>query len=78
MTIQQAPTHPDELAWFAASGVQPVVYVAKLAGKPVAILQFHPGVGFELTTCSGRLVGRYATLVDGQAALSELLAAEHA
>jgi hypothetical protein len=63
----------SEVSWHAAAGVQPVVYVAKSQGRPIAILQLRPGYGFELTTCDGRLIGNFASLTEGQIALGQRL-----
>ena len=64
------------IAWMPVSGVQQLVYVAKVDGKPVAILQMKPGFGFDLTDCvTGALVGNYASMIEGQEALAERLAA---
>ena len=62
------------ITWMPVSGVQPLVYVAKVEGKPVAILQMKPDTGFDLTDCAtGELIGRYNSMIEGQDALSEWL-----
>lgn len=71
--MSEEPNAP-EIIWLPASGVQPVVYVAKAGGRPVAILQMQPGEGFELTTSSGRVIGQFSSLSEGQRALAEWLA----
>ncbi|MGV8882307.1 MAG: hypothetical protein ACOH19_09135 [Rhodoglobus sp.] len=63
------------IAWMPVSGVQQLVYVAKVDGKPVAILQMRPGSGFDLTDCvTGEFIGNYASLIQGQEALTGRLA----
>jgi hypothetical protein len=59
--------------WLAVSGVQPVVYVAKAAGQPVAILEWKPGTGFRLTSCGGQLIGDFTSRHAGEAALEDWL-----
>lgn len=75
MTTHFTTAPPSTIAWMPVSGVQQLVYVAKVDGKPVAILQMKPGSGFDLTDCvTGALIGNYASLIEGQEALSERLA----
>jgi hypothetical protein len=76
MTTHFTTAPPTTIAWMPVSGVQQLVYVAKVDGKPVAILQMKPGLGFDLTDCvTGALIGNYASMTEGQEALSERLAA---
>jgi hypothetical protein len=75
MTTNITAVPRPTIAWMPVSGVQQLVYVAKVDGKPVAILQMKPGLGFDLTDCvTGALVGNYASMIEGQEALSERLA----
>lgn len=62
---------PSEIRWLPVAGVQPAVYVAKTNGRPVAILELHPGTGFELTTLDGQKIGDYATLAEGESAFDK-------
>lgn len=57
------------LHWLAVSGVQPLAYVARLDDEPLAILEFVPGTGFRMTTCSGHALGEYATAEEAATAL---------
>lgn len=76
MTAHITAAPPTTIAWMPVSGVQQLVYVAKVDGKPVAILQMKPGFGFDLTDCvTGALIGNYASMIGGQEALAERLAA---
>jgi len=76
MTTHFTDASPSTISWMPVSGVQQLVYVAKVDGKPVAILQMKPGFGFDLTDCvTGALVGNYASMIEGQEALAERLAA---
>lgn len=58
-----------EITWLAAAGVQPVVYIARLNDRPIAILVWGPGVGFELTSCEGEVIGRFDTQDEAESAL---------
>lgn len=71
--MSEEPNAP-EITWLPASGVQPVVYVAKAGGRAIGILQMQPGEGFELTTSSGRVIGQFSSLSEGQSALAQWLA----
>lgn len=57
------------LHWAAVSGVQPIAYVARLDDQPLAILEFVPGTGFRMTTCSGQSLGDYVSAEDAANAL---------
>lgn len=59
------------LHWAAVSGVQPIAYVARLDDRPVAILEFVPGCGFRLTTCSGDRLGDFASAESAADALRQ-------
>ena len=63
----------ESIDWKAVTGVQPVVYVARADGQALAILEKNPTTGFRLTTCSGKLVGEFPTLEEGQSALAHWL-----
>lgn len=59
------------LHWAAVSGVQPIAYVARLNDRPVAILEFVPGSGFRLTTCSGDRLGDFSSAESAADALRQ-------
>jgi hypothetical protein len=63
------------IEWRAVAGVQQIVYVAKSEGKPIAILEKRPGVGFTLTTCGGRHLGDFATFEECEQALEQWMTA---
>lgn len=73
MSMARHAGEKTEINWMPVSGVQPVVYVAKAEGRPVAILELRPGTGFRLTSCDGRRLGDYTSLEEGEAALEAWL-----
>lgn len=71
MTLARHIDSQAQIVWLPVSGVQPVVYVAKVNAKPVAILELRPGSGYHLTTCAGQPLGEFVTFEEGEAALEE-------
>ena len=71
MTIARHLDQQAMIVWLPVSGVQPVVYVAKLNAKPIAIIELRPGSGYHLTTTSGITLGEFGTFEEGEAALEE-------
>lgn len=73
MTMYAPAKHAEDrtkgLHWLPVSGVQPVAYVARLDDRPLAVLEFVPGFGYRLTTCSGEFLGLFETAEDASAAL---------
>ena len=69
------PTVHERATWTPVSGVQPAVYVARVDGHPVAIIELRLAVGFRLTTCAGEVVGDFHALEEGEAALEAWLRA---
>ncbi len=76
MFQKHAEDQQKGITWSAVSGVQPIVFVARVDDKPIAIIEKrHVAPGFQLTTCAGETVGDYASLDEGMAALDEWMAA---
>ena len=71
MTLARHVDHQAQIVWLPVSGVQPVVYVAKVNAKPVAILELRPGLGYHLTTTAGVLLGEFVTFEEGEVALEQ-------
>jgi hypothetical protein len=72
--INERSTEVGQIEWLPVSGVQPVVFVGRLNRKPVGILEMKPTTGFRATTCTGKVVGDFATLDEGERAFSRWLA----
>ena len=69
--------HPG-LTWTAVSGIQPVVYVGRLADRALAIVELRPGRTFRETLTTGELLGEFDSLEESQAALDDWLVAHPA
>jgi hypothetical protein len=74
MAQKHAEDRVAGLTWSVVSGVQPVVYVARVDDKAVAVLEMRPTREFRLTTCRGERLGEYHSTEQGMAALEEWLA----
>lgn len=61
--------HPG-LTWAAVSGVQPVVFVARLDDRPVAILEMVGPHLFKVTLCDGTALGTYESMDAAQSSLA--------
>lgn len=61
------------VTWAAVSGVQQVVYVARIDDRPIAILELRPTFGFRLTACSGEHIGDFRDVDDGKATFDRWL-----
>ena len=51
--------HRASIEWSATDGVQPLVFVARIDGRPVAVLEMRPDKRFRLTTTSGVDLGEF-------------------
>ena len=72
--IHERASKTSQVEWLPVSGVEPVVFVGRLNGKPIGILEMKPTAGFRATTCTGKVVGDFATLDEGERAFSRWLA----
>jgi hypothetical protein len=59
--------------WSVVSGVQSIVFVARVDDRPMAILEMRGGRQFHLTTTTGTLIGIYPTVDDAQGAFETWL-----
>jgi hypothetical protein len=53
--------------WTYADGVQGVVLVARVDGKPRAVIELCPRAGFRLTDCRDGTIGTFLSLEDAKA-----------
>jgi hypothetical protein len=59
--------------WSVVSGVQSVVFVAKVDDRPMAILDMRAPRTFHLTTTTGTLLGVFPTVEEAQIAFEAWL-----
>lgn len=67
------PVPADPVVWTAVDGVQPVVFVGRIADRPSAIIEMKPTSGFRLTTCQGDRIGEFHRLEEAKAAYTAWL-----
>jgi len=59
MVHEHLERHHPSIEWSAVSGVQPLVFIARIDNTPIAVLELRPEKVFQLTACSGIDLGDF-------------------
>lgn len=75
MTAKQPTDQLRGVSWTEVSGVLPVIFVLRVEGRPMGIVEMLPTQSFVATTCRGVAVGEFASLTESQRALENAIGA---
>lgn len=71
-------TSPDRgqteaIEWSVVTGIQQIVFVARIDRTPIAILEVMPNKTCRLTTCRGHRLGTFGSVEEAQSGLRDWL-----